>query len=318
MALARAAATGRKKSEPFGSQGVLTDEIVAFMNILKSLCLGVVVAAGCAGGALAQTAGADINPASLYYQSFLLAPKAAEQAADSLYNWNLPQSFEKFVKGFDDQFLLIRRAAKSKAACDWGIDFSQGPSTPLPPLAQAKAAAVAMRYRVMWDLQNGRQTEACDDLLATYVLSRNVARDGTLISVLVQFANEAICYSAVTGNFGRFSPESLTRLVKGFEEAPPRRILAQRVASDKATCQQWVMQRVLELEKANPGDEKKVMAGIAKLFDNQPSEQRDTAKADWSDSELWSSILKASGGTSDKVKGVRPRHWFIFIMLCRL
>ena len=72
----------------------------------------------------------------------------------------------------------------------------------------------------MWDLQHGNQTGARDDLLAAFVLARNVSRDGTLIGALVQYANEAIIYATVAGNFGQFSPETLKQLVDGFDAAP--------------------------------------------------------------------------------------------------
>lgn len=53
---------------------------------------------------------------------------------------------------------------------------------------------------------------ARDDLLAAFVLGRNVSRDGTLIGTLVQHACEAIIFATVAGNFGQFSPETLDHL----------------------------------------------------------------------------------------------------------
>lgn len=262
------------------------------------MCLGLLAGAGCADYAFAQTVASNINPALLYSQSFLVAPKPQEPDGKAAYNWKLPDSFGEYVKGYDSQFDLIRRAASSRVPCDWGIDFSQGPSTQLPDLAQSKAATQAARFRVMWDLQHGRQSEACDDLLAVFVLGRNVARDGLLISTLVQFANEAIDYSVVTGNFGRFSPESLGRLIKGFDEAPARYTAAHAVPSEKALCTDWVLRKISESRQANPGDDKKAIAAISQLFlnvDQNPSSPTNEA------SQLWTRILESSGGTSDGV-----------------
>ena len=52
----------------------------------------------------------------------------------------------------------------------------------LPYLARAKAVCQAAQLRAVWDLQHGRQEDARDDLLAAFVLGRNVASDGILIS----------------------------------------------------------------------------------------------------------------------------------------
>ena len=78
----------------------------------------------------------------------------------------------------------------------------------------------------MWDLQHGNQADARDDLLAAFVLARNVSRDGTLIGALVQNAIEAIIYATVAQNFGQFSPETLKQLVDGFDAAPARGTMA--------------------------------------------------------------------------------------------
>src|SRR5208283_1248461 len=100
--------------------------------------------------------------------------------------------FGKFFAGYDSQFKLVRQAAQAAVPCDWGIDFSAGPATLLPQLARAKAITQAAHLRVMWELQHDRQADARDELLATFALGRNVSRDGTLISALVQIAIEAI------------------------------------------------------------------------------------------------------------------------------
>jgi len=63
--------------------------------------------------------------------------------------------------------------------------MSEGPYTLMLGLAPAKATAQTARLRVMWHLQNGRQADARDDLLAAFALGRNVTRDGTIISALV-------------------------------------------------------------------------------------------------------------------------------------
>jgi hypothetical protein len=252
---------------------------------------------------------ADINPALLYYQAFLVAPQLS--AADDDYftnDWTgqkLPERFGELVARHDNEFKLLRQAARATAPCDWGIDMSGGPSTLLPHLARAKAAAIATRLRVEWDLQHNREAEARDDLLAAFALARNVSRDGTLISALVQIASEAIDCCTVAENFGRFSPESLKQLVDGIDAVPAGTVAA-CVPTEQAVFDQWVLRKIAELQKANPGNEAKVMAAIHELLagvlDPQDGQPRITLNPDPEQTNnWWESLSQAAGGTSEGV-----------------
>ena len=77
----------------------------------------------------------------------------------------LPERFNQLAGRYDNEFLLLRRAAQSTVPCDWGIDLSAGPNTLLPHLARSKAVAQAARFRVPWHLLNGRQSQAGEELL---------------------------------------------------------------------------------------------------------------------------------------------------------
>lgn len=161
---------------------------------------------------LAQTTPAETNPAMAYYRAFLLAPDLSESdqeylASNNLWSVTLPGKFGELVARYDPEFKLVRQAGQLSGRCDWGIDMSQGPATLLPHLARCKGVMIGARYRVAWHLQNGQQEEARDDLLAAFVLARNISRDGTLISVLVQIAAEAIGCDIIAQNYGKFTPK---------------------------------------------------------------------------------------------------------------
>src|SRR5206468_160540 len=135
---------------------------------------------------------------------------------------------------YDAQFSAVRRAAHSTTVCDWGIDRTAGPSTLMPHLARAKAIAQTARLRAMWALQRGRPADVVDDLVAAFVLGRNISRDGSMISVLVQLAIEAIICDAVARHFHQFPPEELQRLADGFEAAPIRGTVAASISAEKS------------------------------------------------------------------------------------
>ena len=237
----------------------------------------------------------DINPALLYYQAFLLPPELSQADRDNLFttNWQgqkLPEQFGQILAGYDSEFKLVREAAQQKAPCDWGIDLtSKGFDAQLPHLACAKAAAQTAQLRGMWDLQHGNQTGARNDLLAAFILARNVSRDGTVIGTLVQYGNTAIVNATVAANFGRFSPETLKQLVDGFAAAPASGTLATAMMAEKSGFLDWFPNKIRKLQQENPGNDTRVMETIRGYWDSN----------DRPDTNIWQRISAASGGTSD-------------------
>jgi hypothetical protein len=298
------------------------------MKTLKSICWSLLITAAGLAWATGQGDPTHINPALLYYQAFLVAPDISEADHDYLvYNeWQgqqLPARFGELMARYDNEFKLFRQAARSAVPCDWGIDMGEGPATLLPHLARTKATVLTARLRALWFLQQGRQAEARDDLLAAFVLGRNVSRDGTLISTLVQGAMAAISCRNMAEVFGRFSTENLQGLLDGIEAAPPPRTAAECVATEVAFFQNWTLRKIRELQQANPGNDVQVMAGIhemlakalnpqERLQDPQPNQIRmsggtevaqagmprydQSGRADW-----WTRLAQAAGGTSEGV-----------------
>jgi hypothetical protein len=248
-------------------------------------------------GARGESFRTDINPALLYGRAFLLAPDLAQADSDYLLtnNWQgqrLPERVGKLLAQYNNEFKLVRQAAHSTVPCDWGIDMSAGPATLLPGLARIKAVSVTTRLRVQWHLKNGREADACEELLAALVLARNASRDGTLISILVQIASEAINCSTIAANFGRFSPETLKQLAAGMDGPPARRTVAECLATEKVLFLDWTRNKILELQQQNPGDDAKVMEGVRQLFGSFENPREDQSKA-------WQRVIDAAGGTSE-------------------
>ena len=267
---------------------------------MKSLCIACLSVASVFFSASGEQSRPDINPALLYYQAFLLAPDLEPADRDFLYaheaaGQKLPERFGEIMAKCDGQFSLVRQAARSTARCDWGIDWSAGRSTLMPHLARAKAMTQTARFRSMWDLQQGRPADAGDDLVAAFVLGRNISRDGTMISVLVQLAIEAIVCSAVAENFGQFTPDTLQRLAAGFEAAPTRGTVAASIVSEKSLRRDWMVRKIQDLQRQNPGNDARVMEGIHEFM--TPKDPH-VALAE---TDFWGHLTIAAGGTSDGV-----------------
>ena len=276
------------------------------MKTLKSICLSLLVVAGTLAGASGQPSPTNVNPALTYYQAFLAAPDLEPADREFLLETNywqgqkLSKRFGDLVAKYDGQFGLVRQAARAAVPCDWGIDPSAGPATLLPHLGRGKAVAIAARVRTLWDLQQGRPADACDDLVASFVLGRNLSRDGTFISALVQFAVEAIdCYT-LAENFGRFSPETLQRLWEGFEAAPARGTIAAVLPAERSFFYDWTVRKIQELQQQNAGDDAKVMKEISGFLG--------LTLPDLGQTNRWERIAQAAGGTSDGVLRLLQEH----------
>jgi hypothetical protein len=276
------------------------------MKHLQSLCLTALLAVTLPRVAGAQSSPTNLNPAQLYYQAFLVAPDLSQ--ADSEYLWGtewqgqqLPERFGKIMASYDNEFRLLRAAARSTVPCDWGIDSSAGPNTLLPHLARAKAAVQTAKFRALWELQHGDQVGAREDILAAFVLGRNASRDGYLISVLVQNACEKLTCWTIAVLFGKFSPESLQQLYDGMQAAPAPRSVADCLATKKALCSDWWLRKIQELRQANPNNDAPVMAGLRQwagadeATGQHPDGQSDEPNA------AWDRISQAAGGTSEGV-----------------
>jgi hypothetical protein len=275
------------------------------MKTISLICLSLFLVAGVGPTASAAEFRTNINPALLYYSSFLVAPQPMA-AADSDYfhskagiGKNLPDRFGAIVAGYDDQFRLVRQAAHATAPCDWGIDFSVGVNAMLPHLARAKAATQAAQVRAVWDLQHQQPAEARDDLLAVFVLARNASRDGTVIGTLVQFADEAIICATIAQNFGQFPPDTLRQLAEGMAAAPAFGRLADNLPGEKRYVHDWLTEKIRGLRMVYPANDQKVLETIRPDYELIGIAQ--DIFGGKKDTNLWQRIVDAADGTSEGV-----------------
>ena len=277
------------------------------MKSIQSYILPLLVFAGAAGGVNAESTVTNIDPALTYFQAFIVAPDLPSEDRDYLFtnDWQGQLATERFgnlLKQYDNEFKLIRAASQSSALCEWGIDYSAGPQTLLAYLPRIKSAAVVARLRAALDLQNGRETDGRDDLLAILKLARNGASDGSLIGALVQIAVERIICESVAENFNHISPEVLQQLSDGLSAPPPRQTIAGCIPMEQNLCERWMIDRTLELQAQYPGNDMKVLQGLHHYFEYFLA---DTSNNDGSKDEttpkIVFQIMTAAHGTSDGV-----------------
>jgi hypothetical protein len=275
------------------------------MRTAKSICLALFVLTGLLDGVRGENYRTDINPALLYYQSFLLAPKGQDWDKESQYlvtnNWegqHLPEQFGLIISNFTAELELTRQAAHQTVPCDWGIDLSRGANTLLPQLARAKSMVLDSEDQIIWDLQNGNQAEARDDLVADLALGRNISRNRTLISTLVEIAIESSVCGEIAENFNHFSPETLQQLAYGFDAAPPRGTVAECTATEKP-IRDWFISQIENIQKQYPDDNAAAMNGLHHLFYYYPADE-------------WERLTNGTDGTIDglirAIRNAEPLH----------
>src|SRR5262249_55234432 len=155
---------------------------------------------------------------------------------------------------------------RSAIPCDWGIDLTEGPDALLPALARARTAAQAARLRTLWYLQNGRPTEAGEELLAAFTLARNVSRDGVLVSALVRMAMQNLIGLAVAENFFQWRPETLRQIADGLKAAPALGTIAQCVPAEKLSFHDWLLRKVQELQREEAGNPTRALERVKELL----------------------------------------------------
>lgn len=257
-----------------------------------------------------ETFRTDINPALLYHQGFALRPELSQADHDYLFTneWRervLNERFGKLISGFDNSFKLFRRAGKAQVPCDWGLDLTDGPEALLPGLAKAKLASQTARLRVMWHLQNGKPEETRDDLLAAFVMGRQLPRDRVLISTLVQFAIENIVASIIAENFYQLPAEILGQLAEGLEAAPPEGLVADCIATENSSFSGYFVRKITEYRAE---DESRALARfrelLARSMDNGETAAVSDSRKAFEQSEgaiKADKIVAAGGGTLDGV-----------------
>ncbi len=264
--------------------------IASTLFALLALLLGAVASAD-------SGARTDINPALIYAQAIAVMPDRAVQDHAFTNEWRgrvLDEKFNQQVATYDNAFKLLRQAARQKAPCDWGYDLSQGPELLLPSLAKGKLLSQAARLRLRWHLENGRPDDARDDLLAAFVLARQVSRDGILISALVQVAMENILVSGVAENWFRFGPQTLQEVVDGIDAAPARGTIAQCVPTERMAFKDWMTRKIRGFQ-AESRDEAEALQKTRALMQSSMS---DGEAPEGAAGPTPDAVIKAAGGTT--------------------
>ena len=244
-------------------QSNMKSRIRSFLQLPLILLAGTTLAA-------APQPRTDVNPALLYWQAFSTLPDY--KTGDGQYlgpDWakGTPDAGAADVAGrYDGTSKILRRAAATKAPCDWGNDLSDGPATVLPNVAKIRRVAQAMALRTRVALDEGREAEAKNDLIALLYLGRRSAIDGALVQVMIGMSVEDMIVSFTAGHLHEFTSATLRGLSTAFDEGPRRITVADAVRVERVAFYGWMLDQVEAFRAAHPGDDAKVLEDFRELM----------------------------------------------------
>ncbi len=200
------------------------------------------------------------NAAVLYYRASLL------------YDSNdvMMQKVMKFIKGdakIDDKIRQYVKTNKNAIKsfvdagdapnCDWGVDYSQGIATVMPPFAPLRNIARIVRAQAKITAESGDYNRALDLCLSLHKAGNNIATGGNLIFHLVGIALDAIANEGIADILGdmRDNPETLIRLrgqIYKFTGKFPS--LSSSLNRDMSTCTQDMSKERIEQILDMPGN----------------------------------------------------------------
>jgi len=133
------------------------------------------------------------NAALKYWQAFAQLPKltdAQEHKLNAEYlTMPLDAHAREIVTKADYALRMMHRAA-ALPRCDWGLDYEEGIELLLPHAQAARTLSTLACLRARIRFEDGQYADATEDIVDAMAVGRHVSTDGTLITVLVNYAVE--------------------------------------------------------------------------------------------------------------------------------
>jgi hypothetical protein len=177
------------------------------------------------GSARAQQPAPDLNAnaALKYWQAFASLPKFTDEQQKHLdaasLTTPLDERLKEIVRSSADALREMHHGAKI-AQCAWAVSIEDGVAARLNHASGARQLARIAALRVRERFAEGRAKDAIDDALATATLARHVSADGTIISLLVGYAIEAIVTETLAAHLPELDKATLKDLAARWEKLP--------------------------------------------------------------------------------------------------
>ena len=240
-----------------------------------------------------------MNPGLLYWQAFGALPKLEEgdrkkldEFSDQVSSWSsgfsvgwavtLPPESDVLLKRYNRSLRLLQQARLSTTPCDWGADFADGPEMLVPDTRGLRELTKVSLLQAAVQLQAKSYDESVDTLLSCLALVRQSAKDGTLISVMLQQILEAKFVDYLGAELGRYPASAIVRLQQGLTQLPPRAPVLLAVEGER-NFQRWALGQIdRQVEKWSGDDGKAYRASrdvVIELFGGDPPHDKQAVTA---------------------------------------
>jgi hypothetical protein len=247
----------------------------------------------------------NINPGLLYWQAFGALPrsddairKELDEFIEQLAKWSsglaasepveLPVGASSLVIRYGRSLRLLQKARLSTAPCDWGADPADGPNMLVPDTRGLRELMKVSLLKAAVQLGSSSADESVDTLLACLTLARQFARDGTLVSVMLQQSAEGQFVDYIGSRLGRYPISAVARLRDGLSQIPPRVPVLTGVESE-SNFQRWMKDQIDTLVASNQGHRQKAYGDSRRILVDLFAD----------DARLTATLDTSSGGTTD-------------------
>jgi hypothetical protein len=183
------------------------------------------------------------NAALKYWRAFDVLPTFTADDEKILAGADKAARSAFLKKQFDARSLCLdhlHRGAKL-ARCDWGCDWEEGIGVLMPHLQKARQTTRLAVLRAEYYFETGKPDDAIDDLLAVWALARHVGREPTLLSVLVQYAIEAIAMETAAQYLPTLNAAQRKHLTDGLATLPRGAGVRSAIIGEKKIFLPWLL-----------------------------------------------------------------------------
>jgi hypothetical protein len=233
------------------------------------------------------------NAALKYWQAFAQLPKFTEalehKFREECLTMPLDAHAREIVAGADYALRWMHRGA-ALPKCDWGLGYEDGAELLLPHAQAARTLSDLAFLRARIRLESGDSAGAIEDIVDAMALGRHVSMDGTLITVLLNYAIESRAGETLALYLPKLSAQELKSLKARLAVLPPSGSPAVGlVPFEEQAGLDWFIRKIKEQK-----DKETMLDFVTSLCsraDDTPDQRRERASA----------FIEGCGGTQEGV-----------------
>ncbi len=193
------------------------------------------------------------NAAVKYWQAIALLPALDKGLEKLLEEWKtapLDASARKLIEASEGSRVYLHRGAKLPR-CDWSLDYEDGILLRLPYIPKTLTLARLAALHARHEFEQGHGQAGWDDVTAVLKLARDVEQTPIMIVNLVGYRLETIAIEAASPSLPDLKP--ILAAGPALPDSPAPATLQQLVLKEKQIGPIWLIRRLNEIERREPG-----------------------------------------------------------------